>query len=150
LFYRRSLIGDLRFDESLGIGAGTRWGSGEETDYLIRAMRRGPVFYDPAIVLGHPQWAAAPYAEKTRQKAYSYGVGMGHVLRTHGYPLYFAAWQCLRPLLGAVVAAARANVPKARFHIAILAGRAAGWLASERADDGADRPVASCAEAERA
>jgi glycosyltransferase involved in cell wall biosynthesis len=130
LFYRSSLIAGLRFDESLGIGAGTRWGSGEETDYLIRAMQRGSVWYDPALVVGHPQWAAAPYSEPIRTKARSYAVGMGHVLKMHSYPLYFMAWQCFRPLAGVTLALFRGNVPKAAFHLAILSGRAEGWLAT--------------------
>lgn len=131
LFYRKSLIEGLRFDESLGVGAGTRWGSGEETDYLIRAMRRGRVLYDPSLVVGHPEWAAAPYSEPIRRKAKSYGVGMGHVLRMHGYPFHFAAWQCLRPAVGAVLAAARGQLARARFHLAIMSGRAEGWLATK-------------------
>jgi glycosyltransferase involved in cell wall biosynthesis len=130
LFYRRSLIEGLRFDETLGIGAGTRWGSGEETDYLIRAMKRGSAVYDPSLVLGHPKWAAAPYTEQTRKKARSYAVGMGHVLRMHGYPYHFAAWQCVRPLLGAVLAVGQADIARFKFHMAILSGRAEGWLAT--------------------
>jgi glycosyltransferase involved in cell wall biosynthesis len=130
LFYRRTLTERLRFDESLGIGAGTRWGSGEETDYLIRAMQGGSVFYDPTLVVGHPQWAAAPYTELIRRKARSYGVGMGHVLKVHGYPFYFAAWHCLRPLVGAVLAALQAKPAQVRFHLAIMSGRAEGWLST--------------------
>jgi GT2 family glycosyltransferase len=130
LFYRRPLIDGLAFDASLGVGAGTRWGSGEETDYLIRALRRGSVFYDPSLVVGHPEWAAAPYSRPIRQKARSYGVGMGHVLKMHGYPLHFAAWQCIRPLAGAALAASRGHFARARFHLAIMAGRAEGWLAT--------------------
>jgi glycosyltransferase involved in cell wall biosynthesis len=137
LFYQRSLIEGLGFDESLGIGAGTRWGSGEETDYLIRAIQRGPVFYDPTLVVDHPEWAAAPYKEPIRRKARSYGVGMGHVLRMHGYPLYFAAWQCLRPLMGAALAILLADPARVRFHLAIMSGRAEGWLATPSARTGA-------------
>src|SRR5207245_11020321 len=118
-------------DESLGVGAGSRWGSGEETDYLIRAMQRGAVFYDPSLVVGHPEWGAAPYSESIRRKARSYAVGMGHVLKMHGYPLYFTAWQCLRPLAGAALAASRGNFARARFHLAIMSGRAEGWLVTD-------------------
>jgi glycosyltransferase involved in cell wall biosynthesis len=132
LFYRRSLIEGLTFDESLGIGAGTKWGSGEETDFLIRAMQRGAIFYDPSLRVGHPAWAAAPYSEEIRRKARSYGVGMGHLLKMHGYPLHFAAWQCCRPLVGAMLSAARGRFAQSRYHLAILAGRAEGWVITER------------------
>ena len=132
LFYRRCLIEGLRFDESLGVGAGTRWGSGEDTDFLIRAMQRGVIFYDPSLRVGHPAWAVAPYSPSIRQKARSYAVGMGHLLKRHGYPLHFAAWQCFRPFAGAVLSAASGRFVKARFHLAILAGRAEGWLITDR------------------
>ena len=36
-----SVITGIFFDEALGLGAGTPWGSGEETDFLIRAFRSG-------------------------------------------------------------------------------------------------------------
>jgi glycosyltransferase involved in cell wall biosynthesis len=134
LFYRRSIIDGMMFDRSLGVGAGTRWGSGEETDFLIRAMRRGLVFYDPSLVINHPEWAAAPYSLPTCRKARSYAVGMGHLLRMHGYPLHFAAWQCIRPLGGAVLATSRGRFARARFHLAIMQGRAEGWLATHPAD----------------
>ena len=135
LFYRRSLIEGLTFDESMGPGAGTKWGAGEETDFLIRAMRKGVVFYDPSLRIGHPAWAAAPYSRDIRKKAQSYGRAMGHVLKMHGYPIHFAAWQCFRPLAGAVLSAARGRFAKARYHLAILAGRAEGWAVTERISD---------------
>jgi glycosyltransferase involved in cell wall biosynthesis len=130
LFYRRSLIDGLAFDASLGVGAGTRWGSGEETDFLIRAMQRGAVLYNPSFVVGHPQWAAAPYSTPICEKARSYAVGMGHVLRMHRYPLHFAAWQCMRPMAGAMLAASRGQFAKARYHLAVMQGRAEGFLAN--------------------
>jgi glycosyltransferase involved in cell wall biosynthesis len=147
LFYRRTLIDGLEFDESLGIGAGTRWGSGEETDFLIRAMQRGTVYYDPSLVIGHPAWAAAPYPEPIRRKARAYGVGMGHVLKMHGYPLHFAAWQCIRPLAGAVLALSRGQSARARFHLCIAAGRAEGWLATPRGQS--DNPSTGSTRRER-
>jgi glycosyltransferase involved in cell wall biosynthesis len=130
LFYRHHALSGLSFDESLGIGAGTRWGSGEETDYLIRVMQRGPVQYDPTLVVGHPKWAAEPYPEAVRRKAHSYAIGMGHVLKMHGYPLHFAAWQCIRPLVGTVLAFLRGDRARAAYHYRIMAGRAEGWLAT--------------------
>src|SRR5262245_42317411 len=50
IFLRRSVVEGARFDESLGVGAGTAWGAGEETDFLLRAIQRGhSVYYDPSL-----------------------------------------------------------------------------------------------------
>jgi hypothetical protein len=95
-------------------------------------MQRGTIFYDPSLRVGHPTWAAAPYSLPIRKKAESYAVGMGHLLKMHGYPSYFAAWQCFRPLAGAVISAARGRFAKAKYHLAILRGRAEGWLITDR------------------
>src|SRR4029078_4597421 len=42
------------FDERLGLGSGTPWSSGEELDYVLRAIRSGArVVYDPAVRVTH-------------------------------------------------------------------------------------------------
>jgi PST family polysaccharide transporter len=135
MFFRESAIKGIRFDESLGVGAGSEWGSGEDADFLLHVMERGQVCYDPSFIVFHPQWAAEPYQEKQRAKGRSYGMGMGHVLRLHEYPLWFVVYHCLRPLAGCLLAFLRCRPGKARYHWAIFAGRAGGWIAS--AGDGA-------------
>jgi len=134
MFFRRELVGSLRFDESLGVGAGTKWGSGEESDFLLRVMSRGPIYYDPALAVFHPEWATAPFTEKKIEKARSYGMGMGHVLRIHSYPAYFAFYHSLRPLVGSLLSLLRGNSGKARFHWAIFVGRTRGWLETKPED----------------
>ena len=40
IFLRRDVVEAVGpFDEELGLGSGRPWASGEETDYLIRAVR---------------------------------------------------------------------------------------------------------------
>ena len=55
IFLRRALVervGD--FDERLGLGSPEPWASGEEIDYLIRAVRAGArIAYDPSLVVRH-------------------------------------------------------------------------------------------------
>lgn len=38
------------FDETLGLGAGTQWGSGEETDFLIRAFKSGLKIHQSLVI----------------------------------------------------------------------------------------------------
>lgn len=37
-FVKREKVGKLRFDERLGVGSGTRFGSGEETDFVLNLI----------------------------------------------------------------------------------------------------------------
>jgi hypothetical protein len=130
IFLRRSAAVSCRFDESLGVGAGTPWGSGEETDYLLRLVKKGhSIYYDPSIGVWH-QGRSGPYTSSSHAKARRYGVGMGRVLREHGYSLAQVARHLARPAGGAVLALLRGNFDKARYHWSICSGRTAGWLDS--------------------
>ncbi|BBL81899.1 glycosyltransferase family 2 protein [Thermus thermophilus] len=127
IFLRREVVTAVGpFDEDLGVGAGTPWGSGEETDYLIRALEAGfRIFYDPSGMVVHPNKHPDPL------RAYVYGVGMGRVLRKHRYPLWFVFYQWLRPFGGALLSLSMGKVDKARYHWAVLRGRLLGWLSKE-------------------
>lgn len=131
IFFRQELvraIGD--FDESLGAGAGTAWGSGEETDYVIRAIKNGyKIFYEPRIVVYHPQ-PVFVYDSAALKRAISYGAGMGRVLHKHHYPLWFVCYNWLRPAGGAILSCLCCNFHKGEYHWAVLKGRVKGWLCS--------------------
>jgi glycosyltransferase involved in cell wall biosynthesis len=119
-------VGD--FDESLGIGAGTPWGSAEETDYLLKALSMGArMFYEPSVVIHHGQ-AIREFDRSAMSKAFSYGAGMGRVLRKHTYPLAFVAYQWLRPAGGIVVSLMLGKFRKATHHWNTFLGRIWGWL----------------------
>ena len=77
----------LGFDESLGPGAGTDFGCGEDTDFLLTLMNKGVRgrFYSRYHV-GHPRkegFVDIPRAKK-------YGAGFGRVLAKHSNPLLLA------------------------------------------------------------
>jgi GT2 family glycosyltransferase len=70
------------FDETLGVGSGTPWGAGEESDYLLRAIRQGArLWYQPDIHVHHPD--KGPMSDPSRFLAYARG--HGRVLRLNGY-----------------------------------------------------------------
>ncbi|MBV9486138.1 MAG: glycosyltransferase [Frankiaceae bacterium] len=63
------------FDDMLGVGAELR--SGEDTDFLWRALREGWIGrYDPHAAVSHEQWRDRRAALAT---SYGYGVGAGAV-----------------------------------------------------------------------
>lgn len=121
IFLRSEVVREVGpFDESLG--AGTPWGSGEETDYLIRALRKGyRIRYCPEVTVLHPDKCLDP------ERARRYGRGMGRVLRKHGYPLWAVSYHLARALGGAVLYAATGNPRRSRSHLEVFRGRWEGW-----------------------
>lgn len=116
------------FDPELGVGSGTRYESGEESDYLIRSLARGfSLRYEPALVVHHPAEAQSANS-RTFAKARRYGIGMGHVLNKHRYPLWFRGWVILRPLLGALIALFKGQISMMRLRVNRSFGRANGVL----------------------
>jgi glycosyltransferase involved in cell wall biosynthesis len=133
IFLRQSIVQNTYFDESLGVGAGTAWGAGEETDYLLRAVEQGhSIHYDPSLVIWH-QGRSGPYNADVFSKARSYGMGVGRVLRKHRYPVHSVAYHLLRPLGGTLLSLGAGRFGKARYHWSIFAGRTSGWMASHDA-----------------
>ena len=126
IFLRRELVERVgRFDESLGLGAGTPWSSGEEIDFLIRAVDAGGrIEYDPAIVVWHEEkdFDAASLRAVGRRD----GASVGYLLRRHGYGLGTKARMLVRPAGGALLALARRDRARAGFHAATLRGRLLG------------------------
>jgi glycosyltransferase involved in cell wall biosynthesis len=126
LFVRALSVREMHFDEELGAGAGTVWGSGEETDYLLRLLERGgKLHYDPGLVVIHPSFVP-PYDVRARRKAYAYACGMGRLLRKHHYPWRVKAMRLLRPLGGVVLSGASLRFAKASYHWSIFRGRLSG------------------------
>jgi glycosyltransferase involved in cell wall biosynthesis len=134
---RRAVIEQVgRFDERLGLGSPEPWSSGEETDYVIRALDAGArIDYDPAIVVGHE--LATPTAAALREQGFREGASVGYLLRKHRYPPRTLARMAVRPLGGAVVSLARRDTARARFHTATLAGRVRGYRGASRSNSAA-------------
>jgi GT2 family glycosyltransferase len=132
-FLRASIVRRIGpFDEALGLGSRTPASSGEEVDYLVRAVSAGArVEYDPTVVVTH----ALPQPDATRLAALGRrdGAGVGYILGKHRYPRHTVALLLLRPLGGALVSLARRDVARAHFHVATLRGRLEGFRAGRAA-----------------
>lgn len=128
IFLKRDLTEAVGgFDESLGVGAGTPWESGEETDYLLRAMDLGfAICYEPALTIYHPKRdEAAGYVNVRR--TIGYARGMGRVMRKHRYPILLLARAAAASLAGACLALFSRDTGKARVRWARAIGRLEGW-----------------------
>lgn len=96
IFVRADKTRGARFDEEMGPGAGTPWGAGDETDFLLGLVGRGVrVFYDADRAAVHPQPVARDDEEALR-RAHAYARGAGHAVKKHGYAYRFRAWWVLR------------------------------------------------------
>jgi GT2 family glycosyltransferase len=128
LFLRRELVERVgSFDERLGLGSGTTWSSGEEVEYVVRALRMGArIEYDPALVVTHPVRSYSP--TELRAIGRRDGASIGWILRRHGYGQRTTARMLLRPLGGVGTALARGDLTRAAFHAATLEGRVRGYL----------------------
>jgi GT2 family glycosyltransferase len=130
IFVRRTVIESVGgFAVELGVGSGTRWGSGEETDFLLRAIEAGQrIQYDPTLKVFHDS-PRPSFDRPSAQKGYLLGLGHGHLLRTKGYPAWFAIYRVAQLLFGSVFFLVTLRPAKARFYFLMAAGRAAGWRA---------------------
>jgi len=123
LFLRSAVVQSVgEFDEQLGLGSGTAWSSGEETEYLVRAVAGGArIEYDPALTVTHDQKPA------TDSLGAREGASIGYILRKHGYPKRTVTRMLIRPAGGAAVALARRDRKHARFQLDTLRGRLRGY-----------------------
>lgn len=129
LFIRRSpMTTDVRFDEELGVGAKTRYGSGEESDYVLKLLNlgaRGTFFWDLTVHHPRPELRSDTDGYK---RAGSYGYGMGRVLRTHGYSVFTLGHVLLRPLGGIVVSLCKRDGSRAIQYWLSFRARLAGYF----------------------
>lgn len=126
IFLRREIVATVgSFDGELGLGSGRPWSSGEELDYLIRAVRSGArIEYDPALTVTHDSRPLDP--SEQRAVRYRDGASVGYILRKHRYPARPRARMLMRPLGGALFSLLRVDVERARLHAATFRGRIVG------------------------
>jgi glycosyltransferase involved in cell wall biosynthesis len=127
IFLRAPLVARVgSFDEELGLGAATPWASGEEIEYLVRALAAGArIEYDPTIVVTHPDKRMSSKA--LRSLGNRDGASVGYILRKHGYPKRLVGAMFIRPIGGALLALARRDRAQAGFHLSTLRGRLLGY-----------------------
>ena len=129
IFLRRSVIEATgSFDERLGVGAGTPFGSGEETDYLLRAIRAGSwLGYIPDLVILHPG-SDTLSLDVRLAKDYKYAVGFGFVLRKNGMGVSYLLPHLIKPLIASMLFLLRFDPANARLRFCRLKGRWRGYF----------------------
>ena len=128
IFLRRGLVERVgAFDERLGLGARSLWSSGEEVEYVLRAIRAGArIEYDPSFTVTHARKEYS--AVELRAVGLRDGASVGWILRRHRYGPRTVGRMLVRPLGGIGVALLHGDLGRARFHVATLRGRVRGYL----------------------
>jgi glycosyltransferase involved in cell wall biosynthesis len=126
-FCLRSRIGNVRFDEHMGVGSSSPWQSEEGPDFMLHLEERGVHgYYDPQLAV----WHARPvtlYNAKDIDRTYRYSCGNGYFYRKHQYPSWFFAYQMARSTCGLILALTTLRLGRARVQLARLKGRWRGW-----------------------
>lgn len=126
-FIRREALGDLRFDESMGVGCPTPWQADEGPDLALRLENvNAHGYYDPQIAIWHPRSSDITNPQ-VLDRAYRYACGNGYFLRKHQYSVWYYRGRLLRTLAGASVSLLLFRGRKARFYFNRIRGLWHGW-----------------------
>jgi len=118
------------FDENIGVGADSKYQSGEETDYYLRALEHGfSLRFEPSITVHHPSFHSP---ERLRRKTYPFALGAGYVTRVHGYSWWFLARRLIRSLGGAAVSLLKADMENTKVYLLRAAGQLRGYVLGPR------------------
>ncbi len=124
IFVRRSVaVAAGGFDETLGVGAGTPFQSGEESDFILRCLDTGARgYFDRGHVVFHDQ------VPVSIDRARDYSVGFGRVARVQRLGLPFFAARSARTIAGACFQLLKGDVAGAHQRCAWLAGSVRGYM----------------------
>ena len=127
LFLRREAFKALGgFDPTLGLGDGL-FLAAHDLDLVLRALEVGmQIQYVGEAVVRHPQMLRRT-SKSHQQKAFSYAIGAGRLMRDHRMPFWWVCAAVLAPLLRTLLAAVRLQGTSAGVHAREAIGRLCGW-----------------------
>ena len=124
LIIQRSLINKLEgFDETIGIGSQTPWGSGEGSDMCIRALQLNEILLiDPSLKIIHPRPPLLSNYRSQNEKTYSYAVGMGGVIKKNRLSFFTIVLYLFTYIRSILWACVKLRKNQAQFHLFRLKG----------------------------
>jgi len=127
VFLRRELVdANGLFNESVGLGSGSPYQSGEDIDYNLRPLERGfKMWFEPSLTVHHPNMHSS---ERLRRTTYGYALGGGYIQRLHGYSLTYLGYQVIRSLGGATFSFLKGDVENSRIYLLRAAGQLRGYF----------------------
>ena len=126
-FYRREIIEDIRFDPELGPGTGLPYGCGEDTDFLLQALKTDVLMKrTPEVLVCHPKPDFT--AVGLTGKNLAYAAGRMHLLRKHHFPLWFKLANIFYPLAVLPKETLRHGRGAAKYRWSMFWGRLQGFF----------------------
>jgi len=112
----------------LGVGSNTVFGSGEETEYLVRAIDHGfKSYFIPNLIVYHPNKKPDVVGS---DRAFKYGAGLGYVLRRNQFDIRTLATCVVRPIGGMIVSILTLRPRQFQFYLSNFSGRVWGFIMS--------------------
>lgn len=126
IFVRSDVVKALRgFDETLGVGAGTPFQAGEESDFLLRALEHGfNGRYDRGFTIRHDQ------VNETLERVRAYSIGFGRVARLHNLGPSLFLTRNVRTVIGGCLRMVKGDLAGARHRYTCFVGSMRGYTAS--------------------
>jgi GT2 family glycosyltransferase len=116
------------FDQKIGAGAGTVWGSGEETDFLLQLLAANKkITYLPNLCIYHP-YDNSSLNLKRYKKAIYYSAGWAYVAKKHSFGIVYLWSRCAKTMFGALLAFGLFRPKIGLLHLASFIGRVLGLL----------------------
>ncbi|MBV6272958.1 glycosyltransferase family 2 protein [Alcaligenaceae bacterium CGII-47] len=121
---------DIVFDEDLGVGSGSGFESGEETDCLLNLYSRKYIMiHNENVLIYHPN---KTWKKEKPTRALEYGRGFGYVLRKNRVSHFILIRVLFRPLIGIVLSLISFNSKRAKYYLNSFAGRLIGMFSRVR------------------
>ncbi len=128
LTIRRQKLGELRFDEEIGVGAGTPWGADEGPDLMLSMMERGAhLEYVPELFVWHPD-PAQEFNAALYRRTWLYSGGRGYLYRKHRFPLAAVLQSLFRSLGGSLLMFMTFRWRRAYYYWLSFLGKLRGYL----------------------
>ena len=129
MWVKKSILHKTSFDEKFGIGS--PYGSGEETDYLLRSLKKGKkIFYNGRIFLYHPDDNIPIKIFTILQKYKKYGYGQGALLKKFKkeFKIFEIILSIIRSLLGVFYSLMCLRFKHAIKYIGLITGKIKGYI----------------------